>query len=178
WNLYEGGIRIPMMARWPGKIPQGVVSDAVVHGCDWLPTFCEVAGVDAPDASIDGVSLLPILTDPEASIERSHPLIWHFPYYHPERRFENCSEEIGIGDYVTSQTRPHSVIREGDWKLLYFYEGDQVELYDLATDIGEQGDLAVKQSKLAQSLKWKLLRQLAAVDARMPTAKPKPRDSQ
>lgn len=171
WNLYEGGIRVPMMARWPGKIPQGVVSDAVVHGCDWLPTFCEVAGVDTPDASVDGASLLSLLTNEETSVERSQPLIWHFPYYHPEKRFATCPEEIGIGDYVTSQTRPHSVIREGNWKLLHFYEEDRVELYDLATDIGEQVDLAKEQSELAQSLKQKLRVQLEMVDARLPTAK-------
>ncbi|MEM1295702.1 MAG: sulfatase [Verrucomicrobiota bacterium] len=171
WNLYEGGIRIPMMARWPGRIPQGVVSDAAVHGCDWMPTFCEVAGVDAPDASIDGVSLVPLLIDPKAAIERSHPLIWHFPYYHPERRFETCPEEIGIGDYVTSQTRPHSVIRDGDWKLIHFYEDDQVELYNLEADLGEQNDLAAQKPEIAQALKGQLKHELEESDARLPSRK-------
>jgi len=133
WNLYEGGIRVPLIVRWPAKVTAGITSSAVAHACDLLPTFCDIATAPLPTVPIDGVSLLPHLTGSTASIERSSPLVWHFPYYHPEKRFRRSPTSIGVADFATSQTRPHSAIRDGDWKLLNFYEDDHIEMFKVDT---------------------------------------------
>ena len=169
WNLYEGGIRVPLLARWPGRTPTGAVCEAPVHGCDLLPTFCEVSNAELPATDLDGVSLLPLLKDPMAKLERTQPLVWHFPYYHPEKNFETSLAEIGVGDFVTSQTRPHSAIRSGDWKLLHFNEDDRVELYNLRTDLAEQHDAAASQLDIVARLQSQLADYLTEVSARLPT---------
>ena len=170
WNLYEGGIRVPLLARWPGRTPTGAVCESPVHGCDLLPTFCEASNAELPATELDGVSLLSLLKDPTAKLERNRPLVWHFPYYHPEKNFETSLAEIGVGDFVTSQTRPHSAIRSGDWKLLHFYEGDRVELYNLRIDLAEQHNVAASQPEIARRLKQSLTEYLMSVSARLPVA--------
>ncbi len=171
WNLYEGGIRVPMIARWPGRIPEGKACDAVVHGCDWFPTFCEVSEMPQSDESRDGTSLVPVLANPGFELPRARPLIWHFPYYHPEKGFEKSPKEIGMGDFVTSQTRPSSAIRKGAWKLIHYHEDDRVELFNLESDLGEQDDLAKARPELAAEWKAELKRQLQESGARFPTPK-------
>ncbi len=169
WNLYEGGIRVPMIARWPGTIEAGVECDVPVHGCDLLPTFRDVAG--QPQKGADGASLLPLMTGQVKDVDRSQPLVWHFPYYHPEKKFADCPEEIGVGDFVTSQTRPHSAIRSGDWKLIQFYEEDRVELYYLADDLAEQHDLSAEHPEKARELHRELNAYLKQVEARLPQSR-------
>jgi uncharacterized sulfatase len=172
WNLYEGGIRVPLIVSWPGQVPAASTCHEVVHGCDWLPTFAAIAKSAESPESIDGVSLLPLLRDPATSLDRRSPLIWHFPYYHPEKNFAACPREIGVGDFVTSQTRPHSAIRQGDWKLLHFYEADRVELYHLSADIAESADVAAEQPQRTRELKSQLTGTLNHLEARLPTQRP------
>ncbi len=171
WNLYEGGIRVPLLIRWPGRVSAGIECSVPVHGCDLLPTFCNASNARLPATDLDGVSLLPLLKNPTAELERRQPLVWHFPYYHPEKNFETSPAEIGVGDFVTSQTRPHSAIRSGDWKLLHFYENNRVELYNLRTDLAEQHDLATSRADVATRLRRQLADYLTEVSARLPTAK-------
>ncbi len=169
WNLYEGGIRVPLIVRWPGQIEAGSRCDAVVHGCDLFPTFCEVAGATLPAGPLDGISLWPLLGDAGGMDELSRTLIWHFPYYHPERGFAEAPAEIGIADFVTSQTRPHSAFRSGRWKLLLFYEDERVELYDLSADPGEQFDLSSDQPVVADRLRIQLVDALEQCGVRLPS---------
>lgn len=167
WNLYEGGIRVPMMVRWPGKVAEGTVSDQPVIGYDLLPTMVDWAGGDPPEC--DGESVAGrIGSQPDAG-ERS--LIWHFPYYHPETGFAKAPDSIGVDDFTTSRTRPQSAIRRGRYKLLQFAEHDRIELYDLANDIGEQSDLSGQQPNLATELQRELQRILTRQNARFPTPK-------
>ncbi|MCB1224412.1 MAG: sulfatase [Verrucomicrobiales bacterium] len=166
WNLYEGGIRVPFIVRWPGHVKPGVVSDTVVTGCDLFPTFCEVADAHPPEAERDGVSLLPAFATPGLELVRSQPLVWHFPYYHPEKNFHARRSEIGVGDFETSQTRPHSALRIGDEKLLLFEEDGSVELYRLSDDLGEQQELSNREADVAERLRERLLDYLQSVDAR------------
>lgn len=170
WNLYEGGIRIPLIARWPGRVEAGRECDAVVHGCDLFATFCDIAGTAPETAKRDGVSLVPVLTGSLQKVARAQPLVWHFPYYHPEKRFHKALAEIGVSDFATSQTRPQSAVRSGDWKLLYFYEDDRVELYDLSTDLAEQHDLATSRPEIATRLQEELVGFLTRSQARMPVS--------
>ncbi|MCB1279867.1 MAG: sulfatase-like hydrolase/transferase [Prosthecobacter sp.] len=172
WNLYEGGIREPFIVRWPGHVPAGTTSDTVVHGCDLLPTFGEIAGASPNVDALDGVSLLPVFKDPHATLKRTRPLLWHFPYYHPEKGFAKAPKTIGVADFVTSQTRPQSAIRVDDWKLLRFDEDNRVELYDLKTDLPEQHNLAASQPEVADRLHALLKAELKNRGARL--ARPRP----
>lgn len=168
WNLYEGGIRVPLLLRWPKVIAAGSQSDAVVHSCDLFPTLCDVADIAERPAGLSGVSLVPHLRDPGAAPRRTAPLVWHFPYYHPERGFDSAPDAIGINDFRTSRTRPQSALRSGPWKLLHFHEDDRLELYDLSSDIGEQQNLATAEPQRTQGLKRQLDESLRRSHARFP----------
>ena len=166
WNLYEGGIRVPMIARWPGRIQAGSTNDSTVIGYDLLPTFVDVAGGDgaADRATIDGISVRGAWQKTDWNPDRT--LIWHFPYYHPERGFAAAPTSIGVDDFVTSQTRPQSAIRRGSYKLIQFAEDHRVELYELSTDVSEQNDLSARRPEVAERLRGELDRRLDLVEAR------------
>jgi arylsulfatase A len=166
WNLYKGGIRIPFIVRWPGHTKAGSTCDQPVHGCDLFPTFAEVAA--AKPGAVDGTSIVPLLKDASQTLPE-RPLIWHFPYYHPEKGFAKAPAVIGTSDFVTSQTRPHSALRLGQYKLLHFYESGRDELYDLSTDLGEQHDLATSNPTLTARLRERLESTLKASNARFAT---------
>jgi len=121
---YEGGIREPLIIRWPGVVAPGTVSGEPVTSVDYLPTICEAAEVALPDdRDIDGLSLVGHLrSDATEPLDRE-AIFWHFPHYR--------------GNLV-----PYSIIRAGDWKLIKRYEGTTFELFNLADDLSEQVDLA------------------------------------
>ena len=167
WNLYEGGVRVPFLVRWPGKTPSGTTSKALVTGTDLFPTFAEVAGAGMP-ADLDGQSLVAIFQNP-TSVPEPRTFLWHFPYYHPERGFAKAPQSIGINDGFTSQTRPHSVLRSGPWKLMHFYEDGRDELYHLPSDLAEQTDRHNSDPVVAADLRKALDTTLDACNARLPT---------
>lgn len=150
---YEGGIRVPMIVRWPGHAPKDVRQSAYLKIEDIFPTFLQVAGIENPHVSqhVDGRSFLPLLDVDKHVADHQRELIWHFPhtYYSP----------------------PYSVIRKGDWKLIWFYDGQRAELYNVANDIGETNDLAVKQPSIAAALSSALHRQLVDMKAHLPVDK-------
>lgn len=125
-HLYEGGIRVPLMIRWPGVIKPNSVSNQAVHSIDFYPTFAELLDVEWSDRKLDGVSIARILRGEETRLERKN-IFWHFP------------------GYMDCRTRPSSVVqrRVGDdyYKLFYFYETGMWQLFHLNKDIGEQNDL-------------------------------------
>jgi len=164
WNLYEGGIRVPFIAHWPGHTVAGSQSQLPVIGYDLLPTFVEVAGGDAPN--VDGVSLVPHVNDPRRFMDRG--LIWHFPYYHPEKGYAKAIESVGLNDFEVSKTHPQSALRRGHYKLVYFYENERSELFDLQKDVSEQTDISGMFPELADSLTSDLMRELRGMNARFP----------
>jgi len=129
---YEGGIRVPMVVRWPARVKAGSSCDTPVVGTDFYPTFLDVAGAEAPKGHVlDGVSLLPLLAGERAYTDRA--LFWHCPCYN------------------TFRVPPHSVVRKGDYKLIHWYEDDRAELFNLKSDIGERTNLAeTEPAKLAE----------------------------
>lgn len=181
WNLYEGGVRVPFVIRLPGNRPPAKQCDTPVVGYDLLPTFVDLAGGDAP--LVDGTSIVSLLQPkPSAQVSAAgndfdRHLLWHFPYYHPERGYSDAIEEIGSDDFTVSKTRPQSALRYGNYKLLRFYEGDRYELYNLAIDPGEQHDISSDQPQLTQQLSQRLNSALHESKARLPTQKlvPSPR---
>jgi len=161
-TLYEGGIRVPFIASWPGKIASGERSDQTVVHVDLVPTLLDVAGADPPeDYPLDGVSLAPLFRDPDASLERE-AIYWHVPGY--------------VGEILPPEPgwsiRPVSIIRAGDFKLFEYLEGGTVELYDLARDPGERRDLAGEMPELSEELRGKLAAWRRSVNAAMPGKAP------
>jgi len=153
--LYEGGIRVPMIVRWPGITKPGSVCREPVSSIDFYPTLLEMAGLSGDarhNADVDGVSLLPLLNDPAAPLKRE-ALYWHYPHYYPT-------------------TSPASAIREGDWKLLEYFEDGHVELYNLRDDLGEKNDLAAKMPEKADELRRRLAAWRKTVDAQLPERNP------
>lgn len=153
WNLYEGGVREPFIMRWTDKIESGKVSDIPIIAWDMLPTISDLVKVKAPK-DLDGVSLLPLILKNQTKYLDNRKLYWHFPYYHPARSYEG--------------TKPCSSIREGKYKLLYFYEDERVELYNLEIDPSENNNLANESPKIAKELLDQLMMKLNSVHARFP----------
>lgn len=130
-----------------------------------MATFQDVADVPLDQAAKqDGISIVPSFENQQWRPDRS--LIWHFPYYHPERTYSSAIEKVGINDFATSKTRPQSAIRIGQHKLIQFAEDDRIELYDLESDVSEQRDLSVPEADLAAKMKRLLNKQLDTQHAR------------
>lgn len=150
-SLYEGGIRIPAIARWPGKVPAGVECAVPAITMDLHPTFLELSGATAPKQPRDGVSLAALLKNPAAPLKRD-TLFWHLPHYH--------------------HSTPASAIRRGDWKLIEFFEDNSLQLFNLRADPGETTDLAQREPARAKELQAVLAAWRKQVGARMPTPNP------
>jgi arylsulfatase A-like enzyme len=161
--MYEGGIREPMIVRWPKKIKNAGRCDVPVIGTDFYPTFLEVAGAQESSQILDGKSLLPLLLDPNASLNRES-LIWHFPAY-----LQNYQGMKNSSDYW--RTTPASAIRKGDWKLIEYFEDGKLELYNLDKDIGESRNLADTYPEKLQELFSDLKAWRADYNAQIPFEK-------
>ncbi len=173
---YEGGIREPMFAYWPGKIQPGSASKVPVISTDFYPTFLDLAGQAAPENyTLDGKSIVPLLSG-GGSIDRES-IYWHFPAY--LEAYAGLKEESRDPIF---RTRPVSVIRKGDWKLLLFYEewmleggrdqiatNNSVELYNLSNDIGETNNLSNKETEKRDELLDELLAWIDETGAPVPT---------
>lgn len=152
--LYEGGIRVPMIVRWPGRVEEGVLCDTPVVTTDLYPTFLQVAGLKpSSEKPLDGESLIPLWT---GKGKPSRDMIgFHFPNYawHKDNR---------LG----------SAIRSGDYKLLKWYDDGSTELYNLKDDLSEKNDLTAAMPEKSAELEKKLDAWLKDVDAAMPVRKP------
>lgn len=151
-SLYEGGIRVPAMVRWPGVTMPGTVQDTPVSSVDYYRTILSIAGLDGDrdhNRNVDGVDLVPLLRD-GANVPDRAALFFHYPHY-----------------YAT--TSPVSAVRVGDWKLLRYYEDARVELYDLAEDIGERRDRSSDRPGIAAAMLERLETWLSRVDAQHPS---------
>jgi arylsulfatase A-like enzyme len=135
-SYYEGGIRVPMFAFWKGKIPPGQISDVPVTMLDIYPTLLDISGAGNPEGRFtDGLTLLPLFTGTGTIEER--PLFWHFPVY-----LEAYPGKEDPTQDPLFRTRPGSAIRKGDWKLIQYFEYNDLELYNLKEDIDEKNNLA------------------------------------
>ncbi len=149
---YEGGIRVPLIVRWPGVVPSGTTCDVPAVSIDCFPTIMELADVPLPkDRVIDGVSLVPLLKQTGSLRRRS--LFWHFPHYRG-----------GLG--------PYSIIRSGDWKLIKRYDSGRRELYHLADDLSETKDLAGQMPQRVRDLEEELVAWLTSSGAKLPRPNP------
>jgi uncharacterized sulfatase len=155
--LYEGGIRVPLVIRWPGKITPGSESEAMVSSIDFYPTFAEILGQNS--AGTDGISLLSHWQNSESDVRSE--LYWHYPHYH------------GGSGMV-----PGAAIRSGNYKLVEWFEpeltGEEkfLELYNLADDPGETHDLAEDLPEITRDLHQKLVSWRNEIGAQMPVVNP------
>lgn len=155
-TLAEGGIRVPYIFRWKGKIGPRETEATPINSVDLYPSLLEVAGADAPrDYPLDGTSYAPLLAGTQSTLPRD-AIFWHFPGY----------LGAGAGQW---RTLPVGAVRQGDWKLVEYFEDGRMELYDLAHDIGEQMNLADAEPTKAKELHDRLVAWRASVGAKLPT---------
>jgi arylsulfatase A-like enzyme len=148
---YEGGLRVPLLVRWPGKVRAGQVIDTPVISTDWTPTWLAAAGLEAAE-QLDGLSLLDLLTQGKALPPR--PLFWHQPHY------------------TNQGGQPAGAIREGNWKLIEHYEDGRCELFNLADDLAEKTDLGEREPARVADLRGKLEKWRREVGAQENRANP------
>jgi arylsulfatase A-like enzyme len=152
--LYEGGIREPMITKWPGVTQPSSICDEPVTSTDFYPTMLQMAGLPLrPQQHIDGLSIVTLLKQ-QAAPQRE-AIYWHYPHY---------------GNQGGS---PGSAIRAGDWKLIEFFEDGRLELYNLKEDIGEMNNLAVSMPEKTAQLHKMLKTWRDEVSARCPSRNPK-----
>jgi len=151
-SVYEGGVRIPTIFYWKGKIKPGV-SDVPIISMDMYNTIAAVAGITpATVPANDGVNLLPLVTSDKPLKKRK--LYWHYPHYHNQG------------------ATPYTAMLEGNKKLIYFYETGKKELYDLSKDIGERHDLSLVQTAQTERMYKAMQQWLKHVDAQLPVTNP------
>jgi uncharacterized sulfatase len=150
-TVYEGGIREPLIVKWPAKIKKGGVNEALVTSVDFYPTLLEIAGAEKPKGQIlDGKSLLPALLENTFDPERA--IFWHYPVYHHDV--------------------PAGAVRKGDWKLIEKQVTGKVSLYNLRADISEAMDLAELYPEKTTELKTLLKNWQKEVQAEFPVLNP------
>ena len=143
---YEGGIRVPLIISGPDILNPGSIENQPAISMDYYTTILNLAGIK-PDSN-DGENLVPVLKQNE-KLQRDE-LFWHYPHYHG------------------STWKPGSAVRKGDWKLIYFYEDERVELYNLKDEPGESTDLSLQFPEKTEELKNILLEKLANSNAKFP----------
>jgi arylsulfatase A-like enzyme len=152
--LYEGGIRVPLIVSAPGVTKPGSSTDAPFISNDFYPTLLELAGLPSrKQQHLDGVSFADVLRGKR--LEQARPLFWHYPHYHG------------------STWTPGAAMREGDWKLIEFFEDNRIELYNLREDISEKKNLAGAMPKKADELRKQLAAWRKEISVEMPTSKEK-----
>lgn len=152
-TLYEGGIRVSEIVWYPKLIPQGKVTDQQTATFDYLPTFSEMLGYDTGNISqkMDGVSLWQLWTGKKSDLD-ARPLYWHYPLEAPHF----------LGG------RSSAAIRQGDWKLIQFYDSGELELYNLKDDMGESKNVINDNKEIASEIMIKLDDWRKEVEAKIP----------
>lgn len=156
-SAYEGGIREPMIVKWPGVAAEGSRCDSYVMAEDFFPSILEMADVDGYNTpqTVDGRSFVPLLRG-KGNPSRGRTLVWNCPNV-----WDN--EGPGIGTTCT--------VRHGDWKMIYYYDTGLKELYNIREDIGECNNLAGKRPKILRRMSRLLGKELRRMDAQRPTFK-------
>ena len=150
---YEGGLRVPLIVRWPGVVPAGAGCTQPVTTMDVAATVAAVVGGTAEKAAEDGIDLGPLLRNPTLPLGRE-ALFWHYPHYN------------------AGGATPFAAIRAGDWKLIQYYEDGRHELFNLAADPGESHDLAAAQPDRVLELARRLFDWQGKVGAQWPMGNP------
>jgi len=149
--LFEGGIRVPLIIRWPGKTKAGAISEQLTSSVDFFPTLLDMAGIAYEPSKIDGISLTDHL---KSNVVEDRAVFWHYPHYHKQG------------------SKPSAAIRKGNWKYIEHYETNDASLYDIVDDIGESRDLAKANPNTIEEMRILLSGWRAKTLARMPRMNP------
>jgi arylsulfatase A-like enzyme len=149
--LYEGGIRVPLIVKWPGKVKPGTMTNEVACSIDLFPTLLEVCGQKTPEKGIDGVSLAGAI---EGGPLFDRHLFWHYPHY------------------ANQGGKPGGAVRRGEYKLIEHYEDGRRELFDVKKDVSESRNLIADKPEVAAKLAAELDAWRKDVGAKMPTPNP------
>jgi arylsulfatase A-like enzyme len=161
--IWEGGIRVPTMVRWPGLTKPASKCHTPICSVDYFPTIMEIASLKTkPQQIVDGESIVPLLK--QSSPLKRKAIYFHFPHY-----IAGYRPDPKVRTYWT---RPCSAIRQGDYKLIYFDQDHRVELYNLRNDIGEKNNLADKAPARAKKMRQKLLVWRKSANVQLPTPNP------
>lgn len=156
-DLFDGGVRIPLLVKWPGLTPAGSQCESIVSTLDILPTVCELVGQKPEPFSgsgpLDGVSMAAALKDPKVSLT-SRPLYWHYPHF------------------ANQGGHPAGAIRAGDWKLIESYETGECQLFNLKNDPGEAKNVAADEPQRALELRKQLTRWRSELHTNKPRKNP------
>jgi arylsulfatase A len=151
-TLYEGGIRVPLIVRYPNVVPAGTICKTLTSNIDFYPTLCQLVGAGSDSKQhIDGISLADVLKNPKAPLQRD-TLYWHYPLDKPHF----------LGG------RSSGAVRKGDWKLIEYFDTGRKELYNLADDISEKNNLASKIPEKVAELQGLLKAWRKDVGAKIP----------
>jgi arylsulfatase A len=150
-HLYEGGIRIPTLISWKGKIEPNQTCNQYFINTDYFPTILEMVGQNYKPM-LDAKSILPLLFNPQMSYERG-PIFWHYPHF---------SNQLG---------RPSGAVRKGDWKLIENFETSAFELYNLKNDLSEKTNMINNEIETSNELKGLLKEWQKSINANMPIQK-------
>lgn len=150
--LYEGGLRVPLIVRWPGHVPAGWVVDTPVINTSWFATLCELVGVNTRQR-LDAPSFAALLVG-TGTAKEAQPMFWHFPHY------------------TNQGSRPGGAMRDGKWKFIEHYDTGRAELYDVVSDPGEKTDLAPREPQRASEMRRTLFAWIASVNAQTNTPNP------
>jgi arylsulfatase A-like enzyme len=163
-SLFEGGVRIPCVMRWTGKIQPDSSCDTPVTSVDYLPTFAGIGGVSLPDDQpVDGVDISPLMTGRDIP-ERA--IFWHYPMYLSGK---GLKIEMADGQTYSWRGFPSTSMRRGRFKMIEFHETDRAALYDLEDDPGEQRDLSEARPELARKMRAELDAWQKATQAPVPS---------
>jgi arylsulfatase A-like enzyme len=145
-SLYEGGVRMPFIVRWPGHTPAGKINEtSLFNAVDLFPTFCALAQVEVPrEHKLDGRDVSALFNGHSAS--HSGPMFWEYG-----------RNNVGFHYPKGNDRSPNLAMREGDWKCLLNADGTDLELYNLARDPGEKNNVAAENSVIAEKMKKQLL---------------------
>lgn len=146
---YEGGIRVPLIFHWPTGITKPGTNNTPVHSVDFLPTILKMTNTNLPDLlTIDGVDISSTFDGTELN---PRTLYWHFPHY-----------------WWGTKVKPYSIIQDGNWKLIYWYESGETELYNLESDVSEKVNMAMENKDLVLKLKEKLSKWITETGGKIP----------
>jgi arylsulfatase A-like enzyme len=152
-SAYEGGVRVPFLALWPGVTKPGSTCDLPVMTIDLLPTLAEACALPVPRSHVvDGASIVALLK--QSGTLKRDALYWHYPHYHP------------------GGATPYSAVRSGDWRLVEYFEDGRAELFNLKADVGETRDLVKEKPDRVKELRDRLAAWRKSVGAQMPAANP------
>lgn len=170
--FFEGGIRVPTCAAWPAVIKPGTRGDAALTSVDFMPTFAELAGASLPtNQPVDGRSFTKVLQGQAALQDRA--IFWHYPLYLSGSGYNKVLPAYGT-DRMNWRAVPSSVIRKGDYKLIYYYEYENYKLFNLSDDLSEKNDLADAMPQKAKQLHAELMTWVKDTGAPVPS-KPNPK---